>query len=62
MAEKQKTIDEIKTEAINLVKNEVNNYKDGLFFITENVAVATRPLIRVLRKTTGEYLINRLIR
>lgn len=50
MAEKQKTVEEVKAEAINIVKNEVNNYKDGLFFITENVAVATRPLIRLLRK------------
>ena len=46
----QKSVDEIKKEAINIVKSEVTNYKDGEFFITENVAVATRPLIRLLRK------------
>lgn len=42
--------DEIKKEVIDIVKSEVNNYKDGEFFITERVAIATRPLIRVLRK------------
>jgi hypothetical protein len=42
--------EEIENEVINLVKNEVTNYKDGLFYITEKVAIATRPLIRLLRK------------
>lgn len=47
---KEKSIDEIKKEAIEIVKSEVTNYKDGEFFITEKVAIATRPLIRLLRK------------
>lgn len=42
--------EDLKQEAIELVKNEVTKYKDGEFFITENVAIALRPLIRLLRK------------
>jgi hypothetical protein len=40
----------IHAEAISIVKQEVEQYKDGEFFITENVSVCTRPLIRLLRK------------
>ncbi len=42
--------DEFDLEAIELVKSEVTKYKDGEWFITENVAIAIRPLIRLLRK------------
>jgi hypothetical protein len=41
---------EFEVEAIQLVKGEVSKYKDGEWFITENVAIAIRPLIRLLRK------------
>lgn len=37
-------------EAINIVKTEVENYDEALFFINENVAFSMRPLIRKLRK------------
>lgn len=47
-AERKK--EDIHAEAISIVKNEVTNFKDGEFFITENVSIATRPLIRLLRK------------
>lgn len=42
--------DEFELEAIEIVKSEVTKYKDGEWFITENVAIAIRPLIRILRK------------
>jgi hypothetical protein len=42
--------EDIEQEAIQIVESEVSKYKDGEFFITENVAIATRPLIRHLRK------------
>ena len=42
--------DDITNEAINIVRQEVENYDEGLFFINENVAFAMRPLIRKLRK------------
>lgn len=45
-----KQLNDYEMEAINLVKGEVENYKDGEWFITENVAIAIRPLIRLLRK------------
>lgn len=41
---------EFDKEAIDIVKGEVTKYKDGEWFITENVAIAIRPLIRLLRK------------
>lgn len=41
---------EFEIEAIQIVRNEVEKYKDGEWFITENVAIAIRPLIRLLRK------------
>lgn len=43
-------LDDLDLEAINIVKGEVTKYKDGEWFITENVAIAVRPLIRLLRK------------
>jgi hypothetical protein len=46
----QKQLTDIQLEAINIVKGEVTKYKDGEWFITENVAIAVRPLIRLLRK------------
>jgi len=42
--------DDIKQEAIAIVKNEVDNYDEALFFVNENVAFSMRPLIRKLRK------------
>jgi hypothetical protein len=50
MDDSQKTLSDIQNEAIQLVKGEVTKYKDGEWFITENVSIATRPLIRLLRK------------
>lgn len=47
---KEKSVEEIKSHALSIVTDEVTKYKDGEFFITENVAIATRPLIRLLRK------------
>lgn len=47
--ETKKTGD-IQAEALALVESEVTKYKDGEYFITENVSVAMRPLIRLLRK------------
>ena len=41
---------EFEVEAIQLVRDEVRKYQDGEWFITENVAIAIRPLIRLLRK------------
>lgn len=46
----QKELNEFQLEAINIVKGEVKKYKDGEWFITENVALAIRPLVRLLRK------------
>lgn len=43
-------IDEFQMEAIDIVTSEVTKYKDGEWFITENVAIAMRPLVRLLRK------------
>lgn len=48
--QKERSREDILSEAINIVKNEIKSYKDGEFFITENVSIATRPLIRILRK------------
>lgn len=48
--EKERSKEDIHAEAISIVKNEVTTYKDGEFFIIENVSIATRPLIRLLRK------------
>lgn len=44
------THEQIKAEAISMVKGEVEKYDEALFFITENVAFSMRPLIRKLRK------------
>lgn len=41
---------DVQKEALTFVENEVKKYKDGEFFITENVSICTRPLIRLLRK------------
>lgn len=42
--------EELQKEAIEIVKSEIQKYKDGEYFITENVSIAIRPLIRLLRK------------
>ena len=47
---KDQSKQDIHAEAISIVKNEVTNYKDQEFFITESVSIAVRPLIRLLRK------------
>lgn len=46
----QKQLSDIEVEAIQIVKDEVQKYKDGEWFITEKVSIAIRPLIRLLRK------------
>lgn len=48
--ETPRQMDEFEKEAIEIVKSEVTKYKDGEWFITESVAIAMRPLIRLLRK------------
>lgn len=48
--ETPRQIDEFEKEAIDIVVGEVTKYKDGEWFITESVAIAIRPLIRLLRK------------
>ena len=51
MAEKGKlSKSDIESQAIAIVKDEIDNYEDGVTFITEKVAFAMRPLIRTLRK------------
>lgn len=42
----QKELNEFQLEAINIVKGEVKKYKDGEWFITENVALAIRQIGR----------------
>lgn len=43
-------MNDFEREATEIVKGEVSKYKDGEWFITENVAIAIRPLVRLLRK------------
>lgn len=42
--------EEIKTEAINIVKTEVETYEDPMFFINEKIALGMRSVIRKCRK------------
>ena len=42
--------EDIESQALQIVKDEVSNYEDGETFITERVAFAMRSLIRTLRK------------
>lgn len=52
--------DEIKSEAINIVRGEIDKYDEALFFVTENVAFSMRPLIRKLRKNYwGQFETNK---
>ena len=41
---------EIEKEVLQFVESEVTKYKDGEYFITENISIAFRPLVRLLRK------------
>jgi hypothetical protein len=41
---------DIEKEAIEIVKQEIANHDEALFFVTEKVAFSMRPLIRTLRK------------